>query len=200
MSVVLRAHVHKECEVKSSFFVHDWSQGGWCWRRGGTTASEGKMAWGEEGREGVLQGMWQRGELKDLCISLLQCSALDHHRQSLLEAREDNSRKSNGERAVLVLAWRNYYICLYINSMWSARFYTSTCIVLYSMIIKVTAAFEIRGCSARVSVLVTDNLQNLGDWGWWQWYLSIYKSNVIDDCTNSCTKVIVLIKRYIWRI
>ena len=43
-------------------------------------------------------------ELEDLCIWLLQCSALDHLRQSLLGAREDNSRKSNGERAVLVLA------------------------------------------------------------------------------------------------
>ena len=37
-------------------------------------------------------------ELEDKCIWLLQCSALDHLRQSLLEAREDNPRKSNGER------------------------------------------------------------------------------------------------------
>ena len=44
------------------------------------------------------------GELEDVCIWLLQCSALDHLRQLLLAAREDTSRKSNGERAVLVLA------------------------------------------------------------------------------------------------
>ena len=36
--------------------------------------------------------------------------------------------------------------------------------IVYSMSVKVTAAHkEIRGCSARVGLLFTDSLQNLGD-------------------------------------
>ena len=39
---------------------------------------------------------------------------------------------------------------------------------------------------------LTDSLQNLGDLGLMA-VLCKHKSNVIDDCTNSCTKVIVLL-------
>ena len=62
--------------------------------------------WGGGGGEGVerVYKECDSRELEDVCIWLLQCSALDHLRQLLMGAREDNSRKSNGERAVLVLA------------------------------------------------------------------------------------------------
>ena len=39
---------------------------------------------------------------------------------------------------------------------------------------------------------LADSLQNLGDLGLMA-VLCKHKSNVIDDCTNSCTKVIVLL-------
>ena len=48
-------------------------------------------------------------KLEDVCIWLLQCSALDHLRQLLLEAREDNLGKSNGERTVLVSHFLSSY-------------------------------------------------------------------------------------------
>ena len=67
------------------------------------------------------------GEVEDVCHWLLQYSAWNHLRQSLLQAMDDVvfSTRDDGDRTALILShacW-NYHILSIINSMWSARFY-----------------------------------------------------------------------------
>ena len=94
--------------------------------RGGTAAFQiGMGRWRGMKREERVCKECGSGEVEDVHHFLLQCSALDHLRQPLLEAmegsREDFPVKSIGERAALVLslACKNYCTLSIISSMWS---------------------------------------------------------------------------------
>ena len=76
-------------------------------------------------REGQMCKECDSGEVEDVCHWLLQCSAWNHLRQSLLDdVGEDFSTRDDGDRTALILshACRNYHILSIINSVWSARF------------------------------------------------------------------------------